>query len=69
MDQLLTPGAAQPEIPSVHTLNLASNAMNWLAVIEGSLMSIQHMLEQLFPNNQICHLRAIAIIYKHKGMA
>ncbi|KAJ7303584.1 hypothetical protein DFH08DRAFT_977094 [Mycena albidolilacea] len=52
MDQLPTPVAAQPEILSVHTLDSASDIMDWLAAIEGSLTSMQLMLKYLLHHNQ-----------------
>jgi hypothetical protein len=46
MDQPLAPDSAQPEITSVHTPDLASEAMVRLAAVEGSLESIQNTLRQ-----------------------
>jgi hypothetical protein len=47
MDQLLAPDSTQPEILSVHALDPDSEAMAWLAAVEGSLESIQNTLRQL----------------------
>jgi hypothetical protein len=52
MDQLPASAATQPEIPSIYTPDPVSDTMDWLAAVEGSLASIQQMLEQLLPNNQ-----------------
>jgi hypothetical protein len=52
MDQAPAPGTVQPEILSFHALDLASNAMDQLATVKGSLASIQHILERLLPINQ-----------------
>jgi hypothetical protein len=50
MDQPPTPSAVQLEIPGTSALDLASNPMDWLAAIEGSLASIQHTLGLLLAN-------------------
>ncbi|KAJ7819850.1 hypothetical protein B0H14DRAFT_3472776 [Mycena olivaceomarginata] len=52
MDQLPAPASAQPEIPSVHTPDPASEAMDRLAAIEDSLESIQDALRQLLLSAQ-----------------
>jgi hypothetical protein len=52
MDQSPAPDTAQPEILSVHNLDLASRAMAQLAAVEGSLESIQDTLCQLLLSTQ-----------------
>jgi hypothetical protein len=52
MDQLPTPAAVQPDIPSVHTSDPASDTMAQLAAVEGSLGDIQLMLCKLLLSTQ-----------------
>jgi hypothetical protein len=51
MDQPLASSAMQPEIPSVHTPDPASEAMNRLAAIEDAFGDIHSTLSQLLLNN------------------
>src|SRR4051812_26020322 len=52
MDQPPVPSSAQPEIPSVHTPDPASEAMDRLAAVEGSPESIKNAPRELLLNPQ-----------------